>query len=169
MPLPITQSGAPSKEGYCTFIAVDGSGYQEYIGMARSTQPNPTVALVGALGFVSITNSGTTATVAWTAHGLATDNRVVVSGATVDTDLNGSYLITVTGADAFTFTTSSVGNAAYTEATLGITTSAPRAGDPVWSIMRIYYSGVAQTSIRWAEGRSDANGIWANRASLAYS
>lgn len=168
MGYPIVQSGAPSKEGWSTFIAVDGSGYQEYVGMARSTQPIPTVALIGALGLVSITNSGTTATVAWTAHGLATGNRVIVLGATVDTDLNGSYPITVTGADAFTFTTASVGNAAYTEATLGITTSAPRASDPVWSIMRIYYAGSAQTSIRWQEGRSDANAIWANRATLSY-
>ena len=167
MGLPTTESGCPAKEAWSTLIALDGSNNPEYIGMARATQPVPTVVKAGA-GFTSITNSSTTATVAWTAHGLASGNRAVVSGASVDTDLNGSYVITVTGADAFTFTTASVSNAAYTEATLTITTSAPRTGDPVWSIQKLIYSGNYNLGVKWCEGRSDANAIYANRATLAF-
>jgi hypothetical protein len=167
MPLPVTTAISPPKEAWCQLIAYSGSN-PEYVGWARSTQPVPTVALVGALGFVSITNSSTTATVAWTAHGLATGNRVVVSGASVDTDLNGSYVIIVTGADAFTFTTASVGNAAYTEATLAITTTAPRTGDPVWAIQKNVYSTNLPVQVFFAEGRSDPNLTWGSRTTYAY-
>jgi hypothetical protein len=53
---------------------------------------------------VTITGSGTTATVAHTAHGLATNDNVVIRGANEDV-YNGAYQITVTGANAYTYTT----------------------------------------------------------------
>jgi hypothetical protein len=52
----------------------------------------------------TITHVGTTATVTTvTAHGLITGNEIVVSGAT-PSDYNGSYVITKTGANTFTYT-----------------------------------------------------------------
>ncbi|NQV21608.1 MAG: hypothetical protein HQ511_09350, partial [Rhodospirillales bacterium] len=60
---------------------------------------------------------GTATTLA--VHNLVIGNPVVVSGATVDTDLNGGYTVaTVPTSKTFTFTTASVADAAYVEATL---------------------------------------------------
>ena len=53
---------------------------------------------------VNITGSGTTATVAHTTHGLATNDNVVIRGANEDV-YNGAYQITVTGVSAYTYTT----------------------------------------------------------------
>jgi len=52
---------------------------------------------------VTITSSGTTATVAHTAHGLASNDNILISGAVPDT-YNGAFTITVTGVDAYTYT-----------------------------------------------------------------
>jgi len=66
---------------------------------------------------VVATNVGTATTAA--AHGLLANDYVTVSGATVDTDLNGEYQIaTVPTTKTFTFTTSSVANGTYVDATL---------------------------------------------------
>jgi hypothetical protein len=52
---------------------------------------------------VSITSSGTTATVSHTAHGLSTNDNVLIEGANEEA-YNGAYQITVTGVDAYTYT-----------------------------------------------------------------
>jgi hypothetical protein len=52
---------------------------------------------------VTITNSGTTATVAHTAHGMLTNDKVLINGASLDAN-NGVYAITVTSADQYTYT-----------------------------------------------------------------
>lgn len=166
--LPTVASVEPPPVAWAQRIAYDASNQPEYIGWALSSQMSPTVVTAG-VGFTSITDASNTATVAWTAHGLKTGNRVVVSGATVDTDLNGTYIITVTGADAFTFTTASVSDAAYTEATLTITTYAPREGDSVWAIQKNVYSTSYVTSIHYAEGTTAPIHSWTGRAALAYS
>jgi len=54
---------------------------------------------------VSITGSGTTATVTHTSHGLSTNDTVVIRGANED-EYNGVYTITVTDANTYTYTTS---------------------------------------------------------------
>ena len=54
---------------------------------------------------VTITRSGSTATVAWVGHGLSSDAWVLIAGAT-QTEYNGAQRITVTGANAFTYTVS---------------------------------------------------------------
>ena len=55
----------------------------------------------------TITKSGTTATLTTaTAHGLANNNRVTISGATSN-EYNGTFVITVTGANTFTYTMAS--------------------------------------------------------------
>lgn len=53
---------------------------------------------------VSITGSGTTATVTHAAHGLSTGDHVVIEGANEDV-YNGVYQITYTGSSSYTYTT----------------------------------------------------------------
>lgn len=55
---------------------------------------------------VTIANSGTTATVTHTAHGMATNDKVVIRGASLDAN-NGVFTITSTGANSYTYTTGS--------------------------------------------------------------
>lgn len=52
---------------------------------------------------VTISNSGTTATVTHTAHGLSTGDKVVIRGASHDEN-NGVFSITVTGTNTYTYT-----------------------------------------------------------------
>jgi hypothetical protein len=68
-----------------------------------------------AAGLSSITGDGATATVTLAGHGLTTGDEVVVSGGTA---YDGTYTITVTGADTFTFAdteTSTVTDAVITK------------------------------------------------------
>jgi hypothetical protein len=55
---------------------------------------------------VTITNSGTTATVAHTAHGMSSGDKVVIRGAS-HIQNNGVFTITVTGVNAYTYTMAS--------------------------------------------------------------
>lgn len=55
---------------------------------------------------VTISNSGTTATVSHTGHGMATTDKVVIYGAEYNEN-NGVHSITVTGVDSYTYTMSS--------------------------------------------------------------
>jgi hypothetical protein len=72
----------------------------------------------------SITSASTTATVTTSsAHGLANDNRVVISGA-VEAPYNGTFKITVTGATTFTYTMAS-------------STTSPATGTPVYTVLGI--------------------------------
>ena len=60
-----------------------------------------------AVSISTITHVGAVATLTTaTAHGLATGNRVTISGATAN-DYNGTYYITVTGTTTFTYTMAS--------------------------------------------------------------
>lgn len=66
---------------------------------------------------VTITRSGTTATVSHTAHGMETGDKVVIKGITNTLnkkDNNGTHTITVTGANAYTYTTLDEGDTTYT-------------------------------------------------------
>lgn len=58
---------------------------------------------------VTITRSGSTATVAHTNHGLSSGNKVRIKGA-VESEYNGLFTITVTGASAYTYTVSGTPN-----------------------------------------------------------
>jgi len=72
----------------------------------------------------TLTSSGTTATVTTSsAHGLVTDNRVVISGAT-EAPYNGTFRITVTGSTTFTYTMAS-------------STTSPATGTPIYSVLGI--------------------------------
>lgn len=57
------------------------------------------------LDSVTITQLLGTATVTHTAHGLVTGNKVIIAGVTNDVDYNGVKTITVTGANAYTYST----------------------------------------------------------------
>jgi hypothetical protein len=76
------------------------------------------------IGISSLTSASTTATVTTaTAHGLVTDNRVTISGAT-EAPYNGTFKITVTGATTFTYTMAS-------------STTSPATGTPVYTVLGI--------------------------------
>lgn len=55
---------------------------------------------------VTISNSGTTATVTHTSHGMSTNDKVVISGASLNAN-NGVFSITVTGVNTYTYTMAS--------------------------------------------------------------
>ncbi len=75
-----------------------------------------------AMLVTSMTDAANTCTVVTPEnHGLATGDTIKVTGATVDTALNGFYAVTVTGVKGFTFTSAALADAAYTESTLRIT------------------------------------------------
>lgn len=63
--------------------------------------------------FVSVSRAGTTATVTDTAHKLSTGDSVIITGASEPT-LNGTFTITVTGVNAYTYTTVASGTVAAT-------------------------------------------------------
>ena len=54
---------------------------------------------------VTITGSGTTATVTHTAHGLSTGDNIYIEGTTLEENYHGAYQITVTDANTYTYTT----------------------------------------------------------------
>jgi hypothetical protein len=161
----VRTSARPAPEGAEELFYRDGSGNSEYycvadspsltsifsVTAALSLQPRTSISVVNV---TDITVVGTTATVTFSgAHGLRVSNRLVVSGATVDTDLNGSYNVATVGSSStLTFTVASVSAATYNEATLKISTTAPRSNSNVWSIQRNYYTGAAFDRSAWAYG-----------------
>lgn len=154
----------PPPDGWTTLLFYTGSNL-EYVCQARGLQPNFSYRRSDST-ITSITDSGTTSTAVVPNHGLAVGNAVTISGATVDTDLNGTYYVqTVADADTFTITTANVSDAAYTESTLVITTTAPRDTAAIWSVQKLSYDG-SDNLIRkqWASGSSTYRAICANRA-----
>jgi hypothetical protein len=123
----------------------DGSNNLTYVCSAK--QNNVTTAWRrsnSTLTSIVVTTNTAVATTA-SAHGLYIGARVTVSGATVDTDLNGTYTITAvsdTGPYTFTFTTSGVTGAptTYNESTLAATTTYPVLTSAVWAIQVLIYN-----------------------------
>lgn len=168
MALPTRVEQSPPNVAYTQLFAYDGSNQLEYVGYAKAQQPEHTYSI--ALGnLTNIVDSSNTATVTATAHGLTSGARVWVTGCS-DADMNTAegYIVTVTGADTFTFTSASVTDATYTDATLAITTRAPRSGAACWAIQRLVYSSSLQTVSAWAEGTSAETHAWGSRTGYAY-
>ena len=117
---------------------------------------------------VVLTNVGTVTTS--TAHGLRIGNKVVISGATVDTDLNATYIVaTVPSTTTFTVATVSVADATYTDAGLVLTTAVPRSTAAIWTIQKFTYDGSNnKTGESWALGSPAAVNICDNAATLAF-
>ena len=79
-----------------------------YLRASNGTGPFP------YLDSVTITRSGTTATVAHTAHGMDSGDKVTLLGITDKIEDRGIHTITVTGANAYTYTTTDSGSTSYT-------------------------------------------------------
>jgi len=177
---PVTITNYPTDQPTLWFD-YDGSNNPIYECLAKPKGPwsssgSPTVpatfswtrAASTLTSIVVSSNTGTATTS--TAHGLQVGQAVTVSGATVDTDLNGVYVIqTVGSSTTFTITTVAVANATYNESTLVVTTSAPRLTAAIWSITRMQYSGSNLISKQWSNGLpATMNQICANRTTLTY-
>jgi len=142
----------------------DGSNNYEYECVANATVGTTRFGRAGSTSgpplpggtittLTSIVVSSNTATANITAHGLRVGARITVSGATVDEDLNASYLIaTVPGANSFTFTTANVSNATYNEATLVLSTTVPRSNANVWAVLKRFYTAAYLDREAWAYG-----------------
>ncbi len=168
---PVNVSGSAPLTGYTNLYFYSGSDLQ-YACRAKSQQPTATFIIAGnspyeLTSIVVLTNVGTVTTVS--DNGLKVNDRIVVAGATVDTDLNGTYKVaTVTNSKVFTIATVSVANATYTEATLKFTTTAPRTTMPIWSIQKFTAVASQITASQWAIGTSGTSQICDNRATLSY-
>lgn len=166
--IPVSIIEAPPTEAMTTIIGLSG-GVQTWIGKARSSQV-PFKASIANGFLTNIAVSTNVGTVTLPAHGLQVGNRITLAGATVDTDLNGNYIVaSVIGVDSFTIATSSVGDATYTDAGLYLTTTAPRTNQAIWSIQKLFYSGTSLIRTAYAEGNSGFGNIWDNAATLAYN
>jgi hypothetical protein len=133
----VFQSTGPTPP-WTVYYAYDANDNLEYICKTKPNQPLYQWDIAGALdatltNIVVSSNVGTVTTAA--AHGLVVGQAVVVSGATVDTDLNGSYVVaTVPSTTTFTIATVSVSDATYTDATMVMGSRAPRLNAEIWWI-----------------------------------
>ncbi len=163
---PINPTQGPPPDAYTSLLFYDGSNNLQYVCKAKAQQPSFawTVADTTLTSIVVLTNTGTVTTS--TAHGLAVGNLVTVSGATVDTDLNGTYFIqTVGSTTTFTITTSAVSNATYTDATLSLATTAPRSTVAIWDMFKFTYTNTTYLAvIQKAKGAAGLNSICGNKA-----
>ncbi len=170
---PVNMSISAPLVGYTNLFFYSGSDLQ-YACRAKSQQPTATFATAATTptpyvltSIVVLTNVGTVTTVS--DNGLKVNDKIVISGATVDTDLNGTYKIaTVTNSKVFTIATVSVANATYTDVTLQIATTAPRTTMPIWSIQKFTSVTSQITASQWAIGTSGTTQICDNRATLSY-
>lgn len=107
-----------------------------------------------ATTLTDIVDSANTATATTsTAHGLRIGNPAVVAGVTTDTDLNGTYVIlTVPSSTTFTFTTANVTDNTYTDATMTLTSTAPRSNTAIWQIQKLTYASNLVVASAWANG-----------------
>lgn len=167
----VSISIGPPLSAYTDLLFYSGSDLQ-YICIAKSVQPTATFAVSGATPFVLTsvvvaTNVGTVTTAS--AHGLAVNDKVVFTGATVDPDLNSTYKIATVGSTTtFTIATVSVSDGTYNNAGLQFTTTAPRSTQPIWSIQKLTSVASAVTATQWAVGTTATNQICDNRGTLNF-
>lgn len=149
---PVNVSGGPPPAPFVTLLDYSGT-YLTYVGIAPQFL-QPTAACSG-LGSSCIQRSDSTLTsivvltnvatvTCSTACGVWKGQRVTVSGASVDTDLNGTYTVTSntdTTATTYTVATANVANATYTESTLRIATNQPLTTQATWAIQALKYDG----------------------------
>lgn len=132
--------------------------------VAASQPPIPSSAPATLTSIVDSSNTSTVTTSA--AHGLAIGHRIIVSGATGDTDLNGTYTVaTVPSSTTFTITTASVTDATYNEATLTVTTTAPRTNLNIWLITKSYWTSSYIDRTIFAYGQTARNKACDSRTS----
>lgn len=152
----VDSNSFPNRTSPSQLFYYDGSNNLTYVCMAGPLQPSFSWTR-SATTLTSIVDSGSTSTVTTsTAHGLQVGNQITISGATVATALNGSYVIQTVGATtSFTITTSGVGDGTFTESTLAVATTAPRSNALIWTILKMSYNGSnLLTNVQWAQGNS---------------
>ena len=166
------QSEAPPRFGWQKLCYYDASGNLEYLCFAPvSAIASASVAVAATLTNIVVSaNVGTANTVA--AHGLTPGSKVVLSGWTVDVQLNGTYEVkTVPTSTSFTITTVDVTGAptTYTDATGAATfTSIPDTA-ACWAIQKFWYdTGNKMVKSGWAEGTTTPSLIAASRATYTY-
>jgi hypothetical protein len=155
---PIQISERPASEATELKFFRDGSNNIEYVCTALATQPVASWTRSALTSFQPNMSAGTSAatltsiavaanvgTVTTSAdHGLAVGHWITVSGATVDTDLNGTYKVaSVPTSTTFTIATASVGNATYTDTTLRFTSTAARENALIWAIRKMFYTSTS--------------------------
>lgn len=138
---PVNQSAGPPPAAIEKQLYYDASNNLQYVCMSPQNGKRTTVQRTDS-SLTSIADSSNTATVTTaSAHGLYIGARVTISGATVDTDLNGTYtVVTVPTTTTYTITTANVTDATYTEATLVVATNNPLTTAAVWAIQILTYN-----------------------------
>ncbi len=164
-------SEAPARFGWQRLCYYDASGnliYVCYAPLSAIASAAVSIAAADLTNVVVLTNVGTVNTAA--AHGLTVGSKVVLSGWTVDAQLNGTYeVLTVPTSTSFTITTASVSDATYTDAGGVVTGTAIYDTSACWAIQRHWYDGSNRlVKSGWAEGVTTATLIAASRASYSY-
>ncbi len=168
---PVNVSISSPTTAYTSLLFYSGSDLQ-YICKAASQQNTATFIIGGSSPYeltsvVVLTNVGTVTTVS--DNGLKVNDRITISGATVDSDLNATYKVaTITNSKVFTIATVSVANATYVDVGMKFTTTAPRTTMPIWAIEKFTVAASLVTQIQWAVGSSGTSQICDNRAALSY-
>jgi hypothetical protein len=163
-------SDKPAASGTESLFYRDGSNNSEYICVAdspsltstfavtasSSNQPRTSISVANITNIVDAANTSTVTTSQ--AHGLRVGGYITIEGATVDTDLNGTYRIeTVGSTTTFTITTASVSDATYTDATMKFSTTQPRSNSNVWSVQKFVFTTTYVDRIYWLKGAPAGN------------
>ncbi len=125
----------------------------KYVCVARQdTAPTTSVSRSDSTltSVVVLTNVGTVTTAS--PHGLYQGAKVTIAGATVDSDLNASYVVqSVSSSTVYTIATVNVANATYTDSTMVISTRDPLTTSLLWAIQVVVSnSGPFTTGAYWA-------------------
>ena len=148
------ETAGPPLRSYQKIYGYSGSNLV-YICMAPSvvsdrSRTSVSITAASNAGSVSFTSTG---------HGFDTNSRpkVTISGGTGNwAAVNGTFTATVTSANAFTIPVDSTAFGALT-GTLVFTTTAPRTGQPEWSVKLYRYDG--SSNLVWEGWLSGSTGL----------
>lgn len=161
----------PPMRAYKQKFDYDGSNNMIYQGWAAALNRKADFTVVNG-SLVNFVDSGTTGTINFgVPHCLEAGEEIIVSGATSDLDVNGTYKIaTITDSDTITVTSASVTDATYNNDALVVSTTVARTCDTVWSIQKNFYDGSNNLTKRvWAFKSSQSfSGAWDSRTTYAY-
>jgi hypothetical protein len=162
MPAPVNQSGGPPPDAWTQRTDFAGGANPVYDGWARSTQLNPPLLTV-----VSVSKAAD-ASFNVTGHGVEVGYRIEILGATgAWAAINGVKNVkAVTNADAFTIEDSTAGFAGAFDGSVRVL--APRQIDPVWTITKSEWTDNNRTALKCADGDTQDDNVFANRATLNY-
>ena len=160
MPAPVSIGGFPPDA--ITYVQdFAGTTAVVYAGQARSIQPKFAYT-------VTSVSKAAAAVVTITAHGLQSDNPVVIEGgAGAWAALNGVQKVTVLSDDTFSVPVNSGGFAGTFAGT--ISTTAPRTNASCWQVTKSYADATGLIRTANASGNVAADKAWTSRASLTYA